>query len=320
MIEVAARVDASAGWNLAIGNGSLGFIRGLDESAATEILSTPRVLAAASLGPGIRLRQVEGGFIVSGRGAFASGCSQANWFGAGGLLLDAAGPVRDANGAPAIRMGIIPRDQVEIDDTWNVTGLRGTGSHDIVLKDIFVPAARVLDVSATGPRRFDPLGAIPVQLRLGSHITAVAIGATWHAVEELKTLANAKPNFGSATLIRDRPDVQIAVGRATGLVDAARVTVTSVIAKLAPRALLGEPIGPRDLARLRLSYVTAGSLCVEAVDLVHGAAGTTTLAEDSVIGRCWRDVHAVAQHVSQQTKHFETAGRVMLGLPPQGLV
>ena len=230
------------------------------------------------------------------------------------------GPVLGANGAPSIQIAFFPTDQAEIVDTWHVTGLRGTGSHDVVIRDLFVPAALVVEMGATKQSRFNPLGMIPVQSRLGSHLTAVAIGAAWHAINELTSLATTKANFGTRSLIRDRADVQVAVGRASGLVGAARATVTSVISALAPQALRGEPVSIQDLARLRLSYVTATSFCIEAADLVHTAAGTSTLPEDSVIGRCWRDVHAVAQHVSQQTKHFETAGRVMLGLAPQGLL
>ncbi len=320
IIEAVARIDASAGWNLAIGNGSLGFARGMEESVATEILSTPRVLAAGTVSAGIQFRQVEGGFRVSGRGGFASGCSQANWFTAGGALVDDRGPVLNAQGAPSIRLAFFPAGQAEIVDTWHVTGLRGTGSHDLLIRDVFVPAGRVVDLAATKQTRFDPMGLIPIQSRLGSHLTAVAIGAAWHAAEELKSLATIKANFGTRSLIGARADVQIALGRALGLVDAARATVTSVISALARQALRGEAVTPEDLVRVRVSYVTATSFCIEAADLVHSAAGTTTLPEDSVIGRCWRDVHAVAQHVSQQTKHYENAGRVTLGLAPEGLL
>ena len=320
MIEAVSRIDASAGWNLAIGNGSLGFVRGLDESAAMQIFATPRALAAAAVGVGFSIQRVDDGFRVSGRGSFASGCSQANWLSAGGVLVDANGPVLNPAGAPTVLISFFPADQAEIVDTWNVTGLRGTGSHDLVVRNLLVPATRVVDFGRSQQTRFDPFGIIPIPSRLGSHLTAVAIGATWHALEELKTLAGAKASFGTRSVIRDRSDVQIAVGRATGLVDAARVTATAMIASFTPQALRGEPLTLEDLVRIRLSYVTAASLCLDAVNLVHAAAGTTTLPADSVIGRCWRDVHAVSQHVSQQFRHFETAGRVMLGLPPEGPV
>ena len=321
IVEAVARIDASAAWNLAIGNGSLGMIRGLEAAAAAEILSSPRVLAAGTGSPaGIRFREVEGGFVLSGRGQFASGCSQANWMMAAGMLLTESGPVIAPNGAPSLRMAFVPVEQVEILDTWDVTGLRGTGSHDVLYHDIFVPAARVSDPLAPKPRRFDPIGAVPILSRLGSHLTAVAIGSTWHAIEELKTLAGAKTNYGTASLIRDRADVQIAIGRASGLIEAARATLISVSTEILTRALAGTPPELADLARLRLSYVTASTLCVDAIDLIHAAAGTSTLAAESVIGLCWRDVHAVSQHVSQQSKHYENVGRIMLGLPPLGSV
>lgn len=319
MVEAVSRIDASAGWNLAIGNGSSGFIRCLEESAAAEIFAVPRLLAAGSASPTVRFREVEGGYIISGRGQFASGCSQANWIMGAGPCVRETGLALTPAGAPAVLVAFLPVAEAELLDTWNVTGLRGTGSHDVLFHDAFVPAARVGELTAPQQRRFDPLGAIPIMSRLGSHLTGVAIGSAWHAIDELKALAGGKVNFGTASLIRDRADVQIAIGRAAGLVDAARPTCTFAFNEVMQRTLAGTKPTMEDLVRMRLSYVTATALCVQAVDLVHAAAGTSTLAENSVIGRCWRDVHAVSQHVSQQGKHYENGGRVMLGLAPAGM-
>lgn len=320
IIEAVAEIDASAGWNLAIGNAVLGMVRGMDESTASEVFSAPKPLAAVTVSPrGVTAQAVEGGYVINGRGGFASGCSQANWMLVLAGLVDGDGaPVQGPNGAPAMRKAALPIEDVELLDTWHSTGLRGTGSSDVLYRSVFVKTARVSDPVIFRPSRLDPLGQIPSFSRLGSELTPVAIGAAARAIAELKLLAAAKPNVDTPSLIRERSDVQVAVARASGLLQAARSTLHGVSNRVAINALDGAAPTLDDLIGMRLSYVTSTELCVTAVDLVHAAAGTSTLSDDSVIGRCWRDVHAVSHHISQQTKYYENAGRVMLGLAPTG--
>jgi alkylation response protein AidB-like acyl-CoA dehydrogenase len=300
VIEAIARVDASAAWNVMIAGSSAGYARALEPAIAAGILGGPRMLIAGVINPHtIRLRAVEGGYVVSGRGPFASGCSQATWFGAGGLLVGDSQP----GGPPSssLLLAFFPASQGKILDTWKVSGLRGTGSHDILFNDVFVPAERVAnnrDVPST---------------RAGVATAAVAVGAACHALEQFVELAAGKVSFGSRSMVRDRADVQIAVARATGMIEAAHALMTSYLAELPDRARGGEPWTLKQQGLLRMSCVMAADLAVQAVDLIHTVAGTSSLPEDSVIGLCWRDIHAVQHNLSVQPRHYEAIGKILLG-------
>jgi indole-3-acetate monooxygenase len=304
VIEAVARIDASAAWNVMIAGSSAGYVRALAPAERAEILGAPRSLVAGVINPHtIRLRAAEGGYVVSGRGPFASGCSQATWFGGGGLLTGD----RTAHG-PALLLAFMPAADGEIIDTWRATGLRGTGSHDILFNDVFVPSHHVADN-----------GDAPAA-RAGAVIAAVAVGTARHTLDEFLDLGSVKVSFGSRGLIRDRADVQITVARAAGLIEAAHALLTSFMAEVPDRVPGGEPLPLREQALLRTACVTAAELAVDAVDLINTAAGTSTLHEDSAIGRYWRDIHAVQQNLSVQPKYYQAVGQVLLGVGAEGSV
>src|SRR5262245_58557013 len=226
--EVAAS-DGSAGWNLAIGAGGGAFAGMLDDAdALEEIVGAPRALLAGSVNPAaLRVVPEANGYRVSGRLRYASGVLQSNWLMAGGIVFDrgAAQPRTTRDGAPVIVGTFFPTREARVLDTWRTNALAGTGSHDVEVADVFVPAARCFEFFSTKPRPFDPLAALPLFSRLGATITAVGIGIARRAIDELVALAGAKVPLASAALLRERAGVQIDVARARGLVDAARALV-----------------------------------------------------------------------------------------------
>lgn len=319
VVEAVSRIDGAAGWNLAIGMGVFGFARMLGEEGLAEVFADPRGLPAGTLNPAtVRVKQADGGYVVSGTAGFGSGCSQATWILGAGMLFGDSGPVMLPDGTPSIYGAFMPRDRVGIRETWDTTGLRGTGSHDLDFDDVFVPAHLVFDARAVEPNPVDPYWGVPLISRGAAALNAVGLGVVAHALDELRALAVKKPAFGSPMMVRDRADVQMAVAQASGLLEAARSVVETVPREVYSAVAAGGPATPDLLARLRNSYVTSTELLVQAVDRVNVAAGTSSLASDSVIGRCWRDAHAVASHQALQTRHHTNIGRVMLGLPPMG--
>jgi len=320
VIEEAAAADGSAGWNLAIGAGTLSFAMLLDDDAAIEeILKTPHALCAGSVNPmALRVVPAEGGgYRVKGRLQYASGVTQSRWLIAGGLVFDGDLPRFTAEGAPVLRGAFFPTSEARVLDTWRVNGLAGTGSHDVEVADVFVPAARTWDLLATEPKRHDPLAAISLPSRLGVSLVAVGIGILRRAIEELAALAAAKSPFLSrGALLRDRASVQIDVARAAGLLDGARAHVRMVCAEVFERVRRGGAPAVPDLARLRLAYVTATEQLLRGVELVRAAAGMNAIQSGSPLERCWRDLHAVSQHFALSTTHYERIGKVRLGLDP----
>jgi alkylation response protein AidB-like acyl-CoA dehydrogenase len=318
LFEEVAASDGSSGWNLAIGASTLGFALMLDDDAAiAEILKTPRALTAGSINP-MALRVIpEGeGYRIRGRLQYASGVSQSNWLVAGGLVFDGETPRLTEAGVPVLRGAFFATREAHVLDTWRVNGLAGTGSHDVEVTDVFVPAVRTWDFLATTAKRHEPLAAISLPSRLGASLIAVGIGILRRAIDELTALAAAKTPFASTRPLRERAGVQIDVARAAGLLDGARAHVRAICADVFGRVRAGATPAVADLARLRLAYVTAAEQLVRGIDLVRSAAGMTAIVTGSPLERCWRDLHAVSQHFALSSAHFERIGKIRLGLDP----
>ena len=316
--EEVAAADGSAGWNLAIGAGGGAFAGMLDDAGALEeIVGAPRALIAGSVNPmALRVVPEADGYRISGRLRYASGVSQSNWLMAGGLVFDGDGasPRMTQSGAPQIVGTFFPTREARVLDTWHTNGLAGTGSHDVEVDGVYVPARRCFEFFSTKPRPFDPLAALPLFSRLGATIAGVGIGIARHAIDELALLAGEKVPIASPGRLRERASVQIDVGRARGLVDGARAHVTSVANEVFARVRAGTAPSVDDQVRLRLAYVTAAESFSRAVDLARNAAGMNAITLGSALERCWRDAHAVTQHVAISPTHFERLGRITLGL------
>jgi alkylation response protein AidB-like acyl-CoA dehydrogenase len=318
--EEVAAADGSAGWNLAIGAGGGSFAAMLDDAdALEEIVGSSRALIAGSVNPmALRVVPEADGYRVSGRLRYASGVSQSNWLMAGGIVFDAGSsqPRMTRDGAPVIVGTFFPTRDARVLDTWHTNALAGTGSHDVEVADVFVPARRCFEFFSTKPRPFDPLAALPLFSRLGATIAGVGIGVARRAIDELVALASEKVPIASAAPLRTRAGVQIDVARARGLVDGARAHVTGTAREVFERVKAGALPSVDDQVRLRLAYVTAADHFARAVDLVRNAAGMNAILSGSALERCWRDVHAVTQHIAISPSHFERLGRITLGLDP----
>ena len=316
--EEVAAADGSAGWNLVIGAGSGAFLGMLDEpSAIEEIAKTPEFLVAGSVNPlALRLVAAPGGHRLSGRLRYASGVSQSNWLMAGGLVFEGDTPRLAPDGLPLILGAFFPTREARVLDTWRSNGLAGTGSHDVLVEDVFVPAARCFDFRSTHARPHDPLAALPLFSRLGGPLVAVAVGIARRALEELVALAARKVPMASQAPLRERASVQIDAARARGLVDAARSHVRDVASEIFARVAAGAAPSLEEQIQLRLAYVMAAESAARAVDLVRNAAGMDGLLLGSPLERCWRDLHAVTQHFAISPHHLERLGKLTLGLDP----
>jgi len=280
-------------------------------------VGAPRALIAGSVNPtALRLEPQADGYRVSGRLRYASGVSQSDWLMAGGIVFDAgsARPRTTHEGAPVIVGTFFPTREARVLDTWRTNGLAGTGSHDVEVSGVHVPAARCFEFFNTKPRPFDPLASLPLFSRLGAAIAGVGIGIARRAIDELVTLATEKVPIASASPLRERASVQIDVARARGLVDAARAHVTGTAREVFARVKAGAVPSVDDQVRLRLAYVTAAEHFARAVDLVRNAAGMNAILLGTALERCWRDAHAVTQHIAISPSHLERLGRITLGL------
>lgn len=316
ILEEVACADGSAGWNLAIGAGNAAFLALLTDRGALEsLVKPPRSLGAGSVNPtSLRLVRVDGGYRVSGTLRFASGVHQASWVVAGGLVLDGGKPQLAPDGLPNIVGAFFPASEVRILDTWNPSGMAGTGSHDALVDDVFVSDAFTFDFRSKGSTAFDALAELPTFSRLGATLAAVAIGIARRACEELMLLAQTKPAMMSITPLRETARVQTEVARAHGRIDAARAHLEHVAGAIFARVEGGETPALLDLARLRLAYLGATEQAVEAVDRMRDCAGMTAVASGNALDRCFRDVHVLTQHLAISPAHYERVGKALLGL------
>lgn len=315
--EQIARFDGATGWNFAIGSGGPAIANFIAREAFENIFSDRRALVAGSLAPvGNSAFACDGGFRYTGKATYASGSAQATWMAACGAELINGAP-QIVNGIPKFRTGVFPIKSAKILNTWAVSGLRGTGSNDVVFEDVFVPESYTFEFpNPKSTWQTGPFSRIPLMVQLGNVLAAVGLGIARHAIDALKELAVAKVPLGTMVSLRERPIAQLQLGEAEGTLRAARSYLYGSIAEIWKRGESNEPFDVDALASARMASVTAGKLAARAVDLVYDAAGISAIQTALPIERCWRDVHTVTQHVTMNTARYEVAGRVLFGLPP----
>jgi alkylation response protein AidB-like acyl-CoA dehydrogenase len=316
VFERVSALDASTGWTLIILNSGALFARFFPEQVFATVGRDPTGLVAGSLNPmAARAEPVDGGYLFSGRATYLSGSAHARWIMASALVMKDEAPVL-ADGAIQIRSGLFPIEQARSLDTWNVTGMCATGSTDYEFDGVMVAEDWTFEpfrsrVVADG----DVFSAIPLWAQLGG-LAACAVGAARNMIDRFVELAAKKVPTGTFSRLAERVPAQAAVGEAEGLYLAAHAALEASVEGTWARGVAGEPFDNETLARHRLGSVTATRLAAQAIDLLHDASGMNAVARDTVLERCWRDVHTMTQHIILSPARFEIAGRVLMGLDP----
>jgi alkylation response protein AidB-like acyl-CoA dehydrogenase len=300
-IEALSFHDGSTGWCGMIGATTTLTAAFLPPAFAQEIFGDPLAVTGGFAMPAGRATPVEGGLLVNGHWQWGSGTTHCTWIG-GGCIIDAPG-----GGAPFV---FFERDQVEILDTWRVSGLKGTGSNDYVVRDAFVPEGRWVHVLRAEPVVDGPLYRMPFLGLLAVGVSSVALGLARRAQHELVALASAKQPMGSAKSLAERQAVQIEVARAEAAWRSARALVREVVEEATETGVTDEM-----RRRLRLAATNATWRSAEAVDRMYHAAGGSSIHESHPLQRVFRDVHVATQHAMVAERTYEPVGRMALGLP-----
>ena len=310
-IEAISEADGSTGWVLMIGIENVGIGSSLmpHETAARLFDEHPDLVMCGALNPQGRARRVDGGWRVSGRWPFASGCDHADLFW-GQCRTD-----QEGDGGRPIEV-LVPRAEYQIIDTWDTHGLRGTGSHDVAVDDLFVPDAMTTSVTGGAPRHDGPLYRLPPFSRLAYNKVGVATGIARAAIDHFVDLAEGKVPRLTASSLRTRPRAQLAVAQAEAALRSARAFVFEAVEDEWETVVAGGRCDRRQRALVRLACSHACQEAIRAVELVHSAAGTSANEIGSPLGRARRDVAVVAQQVMVAPHFIEDAGRVLLGLDP----
>lgn len=320
-IELVSRHDASIGWNLFVGNSSALIAPFLAPDIAREIWSDPRALIAWGPPNQCRATAVPGGYRVTGRWDFASGCRQASWIGCHCNVVEPDGQLRlNRFGRPTVRTLLFPSTKVTLLDTWHTIGLRGTASDSYTTEDLFVPEAySSTREDPTLRREPGPLYAFTMQGLYAIGVAGCAGGTARTMLDDFIALAGKKTPRGLARLA-DQPSLQGDIGRAEARLGSAAAYVCETLADVYGRADDREIIDVRDRGRVRLASANAIHAAIEVADFVYKAAGVDAIFKGSGFERRFRDIHTLSQQIQARGAHFEAVGQILLGNPPEAFL
>ena len=323
VIEALAMADGSVGWCAMIGCDGGYMTAFLDQDVGRAMypdLLMATAAAATTTGQAVR---VPGGYRVSGRFPFVSGSNHCEWLWLGCVVHENGVARVDGNGVPQTRQCFVRLSECDILDTWHTTGLRGTGSNDVFIRDMFVEEARTFSFQDPALiKRPGPLYAFPfLFIAKGA---APALGVARHAIDAVIESAATKParrytvgeRIEAAKVLRDDVYVQDAVGRAETHLAAARAYYFDVMGDLWVTLLAGRQPSERQVALFTAAYAHVVGVCVDVVQLVYKAAGGTAVYQKGPLDRCLRDVLTMNQHAIGTSRTYEMAGRLLLGLEP----
>lgn len=311
VIEAVSYIDGSAGWCLFIGAASAGLPGAfLPDSAIAKVFADGRIPTfAASLTPGATMVPVEGGYRLTGRWSWASGIRHAEWISVRGMV------VREGARAPEFRVCLVPIKDGEIHDNWHVMGLKGTGSCDFSVADVFVPEEFTHEAAAA-PLRGGPMYRWSFLGYVAPEAPAFALGVARRALDEILALARSKARgYGRMVPLAGRGVFQRALGESELRLRAARALMIDVLAKSWAVQCSGGAAEPRMLAELRAAgaLVTELALQVTTTAFRYGAGSAVRLGH--VLQRCLRDLQTASTHLVVSDAAYENYGQFMLGLP-----
>jgi alkylation response protein AidB-like acyl-CoA dehydrogenase len=314
VIEEIGKGDASTGWvtnQVAI---FATYAARMPHEAARAIwIDPPRSVVANTPVANAQAIAVPGGYRVTGRQGFSTGCRHASWLAAHATVVEDGRPRLD-EGQPEMRYCFVPRAQAELLDTWHVRGMRGTGTHHFAVNDVFVPEERTVR-SVTAPLvETGPLYQIPRTLVFASGDAAVALGTARSCLAAFIELATTKTPRAMDQLLRDQVVVQNEVGHVEAHIRSGRAFLVETVGDLWHSLTTAGTITLEQRATLRLATTHGIRLAVQAVDMIYNMSGATAAYESSPIQRHFQDVHVISQHLQARLSHYELVGRHWLGL------
>jgi len=316
VIEEIGRHDSAAAWTLENPLDWAFLCCRLPDEGAAEIYSRGAdILIAGQFGRPLKATSTDGGYRISGRAPFVSNCYDADWI----LSMVVVDEDDSAGDEPEMRMVYLPSQQCEIIDTWNVMGMRGTGSNDISLTDVYVPKSRTFPFVPEfqpGSHYLGPLYRLPVVGAAASGIPTPMLGVARRALDEVTELAQTKTPVASSGRLKERPSAQVQLGRAEAILRSGRLLLLETLSEAWRRCVDGETHTLEQKAELLLALAHAMSSAVQAVELACSIAGTTAFRATSPLERCFRDVQTMRHHVFASEQRYGTFGQVRLGVPP----
>jgi indole-3-acetate monooxygenase len=312
-ITALAKIEGSVGWTVAIGSGCDIFAALLPRDTYEQVYSNgPNVIIAGSAQPAGTAEIASGGWRVNGRWPFASGCQHADWMFGLCVMTKGGKPLTGEGGPPMVRGFFLPARDWQIEDTWYVAGLKGTGSHHITLRDTIVPAANFFDLGSGVPCLPGPLYQTVSQFLPLLH-GAICVGIAEGAVDELIALANTgRHQLGGPVPMRQSETFQGELGRVAADLRAARAFLQVQAASHWGHAVVGTRKDEALVMQAKQTATWVAAACVRVADVCFALGGGSALYETSPLQRRLRDMHAAAQHAIAHQRNYVSAGNLLL--------
>lgn len=315
VMEEVGKADASTAWALNQGANFATFAARMAPHVAREIwIDTPRSVVANTPGPSAKAIVVAGGYRVTGKQPFSTGCRHASWIAAHAQIIE-NGEVRLRDGKPEARYLLMPVAQVELLDTWRTRGMRGTGTHHFEVKDVFVPEERTVfprgAPQVCGGVRYK----VPPSLGYAGGDAAVALSVARSCLEAFYELAGAKTPRYMTGQLRDQSLVQFTVGQSEAALRSGRAYLMESIDNLWDELKSTGALTLERRVDMRLATTHAIRLAAQIVENIYSASGATAAFEGNLIQRHFQDIHVITQHLQGRLSHYETVGQHWMGLP-----
>jgi alkylation response protein AidB-like acyl-CoA dehydrogenase len=320
IVETVASFDSAAGWALQAGNTGAWWAARLPKAGVEEIYAdNPSAVMSAAFHPPQQAREAADGFRITGRGPLASTIHDAEWLFLTAIVMEGDQP-RMADGRPQVIAVVLRAGEVEIVDTWNSLGMRGTDSNDVVIHDVFVPRTRTFPLVPEfepGPYHGGALYRFPGIGAASFMIAPVPLAVARGAISQLRELAQRKVAFGYSRTIGERTTIQVTLARAEAMLRGARLLYYDSLATAWARTEAGTRHTLEQRADLLLGAVYAATTAGSVTDMMHRVAGTSGIYARSPLERHFRDAQTLRHHGFLSESRFEAVGQVYCGVPPE---
>ena len=320
LVEEVASHNTAAGWSMMVANVSTWWCSRLSEEGIRELYKNgDHTLIAGAFHPPMMATVVKGGYSIKGRSPLTSNVHEANWIFVTALIMENE-QVKMKEGRPDVIGVFMNAANCQIIDTWFTLGMKASDSNDIEANDVFVPNHLSFALNPDfqpnsffkGPLyRFSAIGA-----SIACLIAPIALAVARNAIEEVKSLAGKKTSFGTIAPLRERGSIQRKLGIAKALVMSSRAYLYNTLTESWSKCQAGEKLLLDEKADLLLASAHTNQSCLQAVDHMYSAAGTTALYLRNKLAHYFADAQVIRQHGFANDSRYETAAQVYLGLQP----
>jgi indole-3-acetate monooxygenase len=305
-IQQLASADGASGWCATIASLTSHLSGGLEPEVAKRVFGEADSVVCGAYAPNGMgsFDPLTNSYAITGRWAWGSGSSFAKWMTAGTVCDD--GTVRHA---------LLPTSKLQMHDTWDSVGLRGTASHDFSADQLVVPRTHTIDMAKPSLYCDAPISRMPMFVLFAGGIAAVMLGIADRALQEISLLADVKRPMGSSKTLNQSQIAQTDRARAEAMVRSATAYLHDTVGNAWDAVVNGDRVDHEVRLQARLAGTFAGEQAVSAVDLCYKAGGGSAVYATSPLQRCFRDVHTAAAHIMVSTRTYEMVGRNRFGLP-----